>query len=59
MLGKGMHGKHVKFPGYGYDIVQVVALGKFRENDSPRNTLSKNRTAVKLGRESTLIYIYI
>jgi hypothetical protein len=21
-----MHGKHVKFPGYGYDIVQVVAL---------------------------------
>jgi hypothetical protein len=26
MLGeKGCTGKHVKFPGYGYDIVQVVA----------------------------------
>jgi hypothetical protein len=35
MLGKGMHGKHVKFPGYGYDIVQVVALGKFLSKTIP------------------------
>jgi hypothetical protein len=59
MLGeKGCTGKHVKFPGYGYDIVQVVAAeGSF--NDSPRNTLSKNRTAVSWAERSTLIYIYI
>jgi hypothetical protein len=56
---KGMHGETRQIPGYGCDIVQVVAAeGSF--NDSPRNTLSKNRTAVRLGREVHAdIYIYI